>query len=76
MHRLDPSVSSQLRSNVAIYNQGQAIEELVLNSVDAGATTIDVLVDAPNFSFEVRDNGSGMNPDDLQMVGQQHGMYY
>lgn len=73
MHKLDPPVVEELRSNFTIYNQGQAIEELVLNSVDARATVIEVFADTQNFAFEVRDNGDGMTMEDLEVLGARHG---
>ncbi len=76
MKELQPQVVSQIRSTFNIFNQGQAVEELVLNSIDAGSTIIDVLVDPQNFSFEVRDNGCGILLDDLQQVGQRYCMFY
>jgi hypothetical protein len=71
--KLDDPVVEELRSNFNIYNQGQAIEELVLNSVDANATVIEVFADTQNFAFEVRDNGDGMAVEDLELIGQRHG---
>ena len=73
MQKLDAPVVEELRSNFNIYNQGQAIEELVLNSVDANATVIEVFADTQNFAFEVRDNGDGMSVDDLELIGTRHG---
>jgi DNA mismatch repair ATPase MutL len=74
MQKLADNVVEELRSNFNIYNQGQAIEELVLNSVDANATVIEVFADTHNFAFEVRDNGDGMSVEDLELIGKRHGI--
>ncbi len=58
VRRLHVKVVESIRSSFTISTQQQAIEELVLNSIDAGADSIDISVDAAKCSFEVRDNGT------------------
>lgn len=54
MIRLLPlEVQSCLRSGIATPSIAQCVEELVLNSVDAGATCVAVRVDVPNFKIQV-----------------------
>eukprot|EP01105_Mastigella_eilhardi_P004341 TRINITY_DN1577_c0_g1_i6.p1 TRINITY_DN1577_c0_g1~~TRINITY_DN1577_c0_g1_i6.p1 ORF type:complete len:548 (-),score=109.29 TRINITY_DN1577_c0_g1_i6:703-2277(-) len=48
-----------------------AITECVLNSIDAGATRVQVSVDAPALSFEVADNGRGISAGDMRMLGER-----
>ena len=69
---LDDEVRSQLRSGVAITSVTQCVEELVLNSVDAGASCIALCVDIPGFRVQVVDNGSGIARNDLERVGQRY----
>ena len=50
---LDSSVRSRLRSGVAVTSMVQCVEELVENSVDAGATCIAVRVDVSRYKIQV-----------------------
>lgn len=69
---LREEVRSHLRSGVAITNLTQCVEELVLNSLDAGASCITVRIDIPNFKIQVSDNGSGIALGDLKSVGERY----
>lgn len=69
---LQEEVRSHLRSGVAITNLTQCVEELVLNSLDAGASCITVRIDIPNFKIQVSDNGSGIAVGDLKSVGERY----
>lgn len=47
------------------------VKELVDNSIDAQAAAIDVLVSSDAISkIEVRDNGTGIDPDDYERLGR------
>ncbi|KAG7260734.1 hypothetical protein CRUP_026891 [Coryphaenoides rupestris] len=70
--RLSADVQSKLRSGVAVGSLQQAVEELVLNSVDAGATCVCVRMDTAAFRVQVVDNGSGMDAADLERVGNRY----
>ena len=69
---LQEEVRSHLRSGVAITNLTQCVEELVLNSLDAGASNITVRIDVPNFKVQVSDNGNGIAFGDLRLVGERY----
>lgn len=69
---LQEEVRSHLRSGVAITNLTQCVEELVLNSLDAGASCITVRIDIPNFKIQVSDNGNGIALGDLKSVGERY----
>ncbi|KAI4876017.1 hypothetical protein NFI96_019281 [Prochilodus magdalenae] len=66
---LSKEVQAQLRSGIAIFSLQQCVEELVLNSIDAGATCIAVKVDIEACKVQVIDNGSGMSQEDVEKVG-------
>ena len=68
---LPADVRSLLRTGVAITNVAQCVEELVVNSLDAGATCVAVRVDLPCFKIQVVDNGRGIQESDLQLVGER-----
>ncbi|XP_058265470.1 DNA mismatch repair protein Mlh3 isoform X1 [Hemibagrus wyckioides] len=66
---LSKEVQSQLRSGVAIYSLQQCVEELLLNSIDAGATCVAVQIDIEACKIQVLDNGSGIDRDNMEKVG-------
>jgi DNA mismatch repair protein MutL len=49
----------------------QAVQELVMNSIDAEATAITVEVDPRELSAIVRDNGTGIASSDMALLGQK-----
>ncbi|KAK3906226.1 hypothetical protein C8A05DRAFT_12026 [Staphylotrichum tortipilum] len=68
---LPESTVRRLGSAVVITCPDLLLKELLDNAIDSGATSIDVLV-APNTvdRIEVRDNGSGIRPDELEFLGR------
>ena len=72
IQRLGSDVISELRSGVVFSNLAHCVEEVVLNSIDAGSSIITVDVDIPTVSFEVSDNGTGVRRTDLNNVGQRY----
>ncbi|XP_032219608.2 DNA mismatch repair protein Mlh3 isoform X2 [Nematostella vectensis] len=72
IRHLDTGIRSHLRSGVAISTLTQAIDELVTNALDAGASCINVHVDIPSFRVQVSDNGSGITKDNLEILGQRY----
>ncbi|XP_051516242.1 DNA mismatch repair protein Mlh3-like isoform X2 [Myxocyprinus asiaticus] len=66
---LPKEVQAQLRSGVAIFSLQQCVEELILNSIDAGATCVAVKIDIEACKVQVIDNGSGMCQEDMEKVG-------
>ncbi|XP_036398146.1 DNA mismatch repair protein Mlh3 [Megalops cyprinoides] len=69
---LSKEVQAKLRSGVAIFSLQQCVEELVLNSIDAGATCIAVRLDTEACRVQVVDNGSGMDREDVERVGSRY----
>lgn len=61
----------RLGSTLVITSPVLLLKELLDNALDSGATSIEVLV-SPNTvdRIEVRDNGHGINPDDLDSLGR------
>lgn len=72
MQRLDQSVTRLLKSQVTAPSYEQSIVEIVQNSIDAGATKIDVNLQPSNYGFVVNDNGCGMKPDDMDKIGRSY----
>ncbi|XP_061173083.1 DNA mismatch repair protein Mlh3-like [Saccostrea echinata] len=69
---LSPDLQSLLRTGVALTSMVQCMEELVLNSIDAGATCIAVRVDMSRFKVQVFDNGHGIQKNDLETVAERY----
>ncbi|KAM9355769.1 DNA mismatch repair protein Mlh3 isoform 2-T2 [Pholidichthys leucotaenia] len=69
---LPVEIQGKLRSGVSIPSLQQCVEELVLNSIDAGATCVGVRMDVEALRLQVIDNGDGMSAEDLACVGTRY----
>lgn len=70
---LPDSVANQIAAGEVIQRPASVIKELVENAVDAGATTINVLVvDAGRTSIQVIDDGKGMSETDARLSFERH----
>ena len=73
IHLLPDSVANQIAAGEVIQRPASVIKELVENAVDAGATTIQiVLKDAGRTLIQVIDNGKGMSPTDARLAFERH----
>ena len=73
IHLLPDSVANQIAAGEVIQRPSSVVKELVENSVDAGATTIQVrLTDAGRTNIQVIDNGKGMSETDARMSFERH----
>jgi DNA mismatch repair protein MutL len=70
---LPDSVANQIAAGEVIQRPASVIKELVENSVDAEAQTINVLVvDAGRTSIQVIDDGKGMSETDARLAFERH----
>lgn len=70
---LPDSVANQIAAGEVIHRPASVIKELVENAIDAGATSINVLVvDAGRTSIQVIDNGKGMSETDARLSFERH----
>ncbi|XP_067003449.2 DNA mismatch repair protein Mlh3 [Anabrus simplex] len=69
---LSQGVQAVLRSGIIVTSPAQAVVELVLNSLDAGATSVAVRVDLKLFKLQVIDNGSGIELEQLDALGPRY----
>lgn len=73
VHLLPDNVANQIAAGEVIQRPSSCLKELVENSIDAGATTIQVIVrDAGKTLLQVIDNGSGMSETDARMAFERH----
>ena len=73
IHLLPDSVANQIAAGEVIQRPASVIKELVENSIDAGATTIHVIVvDAGRTSIQVIDDGKGMSDTDARLSFERH----
>ena len=69
IHLLPDSVANQIAAGEVVQRPSSVIKELMENSVDAGATSIDVLiVEAGRTSIQVIDDGKGMSETDARLA--------
>ena len=70
---LPDTVANQIAAGEVIQRPASVIKELVENSIDAEATTINVLVvDAGRTSIQVIDDGKGMSDTDARLSFERH----
>lgn len=69
---LPEAVWSSVRSGIVLYDLTRVVEELVYNSLDAGATKVYVAVSAGTSLVKVVDNGYGINRDGLVLLGERY----
>jgi len=73
IHRLPPGAVNQIAAGEVIERPAAAIKEMVENSLDAGATRIEVeIIHGGKTLMSVTDNGCGMSPDDMQLAMERH----
>ena len=73
IHLLPDSVANQIAAGEVIQRPASCLKELVENSLDAGATRIQVIVrDAGRTLLQVIDNGTGMSETDARLAFERH----
>ncbi len=70
---LPDSVANQIAAGEVIQRPASVLKELVENSIDAGATAIQILIkDGGRTLIQVTDNGKGMSETDARMAFERH----
>jgi DNA mismatch repair ATPase MutL len=54
LHPLDQCVANKIKGQTVAPNVVSAIVELIMNSVDAGCTTVDIRIDLIRWSIQVK----------------------
>jgi DNA mismatch repair protein MutL len=70
---LPDSIANQIAAGEVVQRPASAVKELLENSIDAGATSIQLIVkEAGKVLIQVIDNGSGMSETDARMCFERH----
>ena len=70
---LPDSVANQIAAGEVIQRPASVVKELVENSIDAGAVSVDIyLKDAGRTQIQVIDNGSGLSETDARLCFERH----
>jgi len=70
--QLSKNLINQIAAGEVIERPASAVKELVENSIDAGASRIEITVSNSCRDIRIADNGSGIHPDDIEAAFIKH----
>ncbi|MDL2215137.1 DNA mismatch repair endonuclease MutL, partial [Dysgonomonas sp. OttesenSCG-928-M03] len=73
IHLLPDSIANQIAAGEVVQRPASVVKELLENSLDAGATSIQLIIkDAGRTLIQVIDNGKGMSSTDARLAFERH----
>ena len=70
--QLSKHLINQIAAGEVIERPFSVVKELVENSIDAGATKINIEISNECRNIRIADNGSGIHPDDIMLAFAKH----
>lgn len=70
--QLSVNLINQIAAGEVIERPSSVVKELVENSIDAGATKIEIAISNDCRNIRIADNGCGIHPDDIELAFTKH----
>ena len=70
--QLSVNLVNQIAAGEVIERPASVVKELVENSIDAGASRIEIIISNACRNIRIADNGSGIHPDDIKLAFTKH----